>query len=128
MASVGAVGVMSGILSRWRACVAEFKVVLGDSGSEGTRHRARSRERGRYVRRYRVIRGRPTRQAPGQDRNLGRVISYPRRRARASMICCTIMALGPTSDGSNISALRLSRLACPHNGLNWMVKTKHNYN
>ena len=37
-------------------------------------------------------------------------------------------ALGSNSAGSDISALRLSRLARRHDGLHWMTKTKHNYN
>src|SRR5215472_4032805 len=49
-------------------------------------------------------------------------------RPCASMICCTITALGPDSAGSDISALRLSRLAGRHRGLHWMTKTQRNYN
>src|SRR5215467_5430848 len=44
------------------------------------------------------------------------------------MIGCTIAALGPNSAGSDISALRLSRLAGRHHGLHWMTKTQRNYN
>ena len=59
----------------------------------------------------------------------GRVDFLPSTtRACASMICCTITALGPNSRGSDISALRLSRLAGRHHGLHWMTKTQRNYN
>ena len=44
------------------------------------------------------------------------------------MIGCTIAALGPNSTGSDISALRLSRLVDRHHGLHWMTKTQRNYN
>src|SRR5215471_18186478 len=44
------------------------------------------------------------------------------------MIGCTIAVLGPNSAGSDISALRLSRLAGRHHGLHWMTKTQRNYN
>src|SRR5215472_17401957 len=46
----------------------------------------------------------------------------------AFMIGCTIAALGPNSAGSDICALRLSRLADRHHGLHWMTKTQRNYN
>ena len=44
------------------------------------------------------------------------------------MIGCTIAALGSNSAGSDISALRLSRLAGRYHGSHWMIKTQRNYN